>query len=736
MEENNNEVGNDINQNVSSAPVQPTKQAIEQNKKKQAVDSGVQKGGSALLQGLGVPKPIANMGGKAINKKLDNNPLGRLAKNKLGSKIPSGMSNSLGKLGNGLGSESSNKGVTQGLAGGLGAVTGLSRKDESSNENSEETKNESVDLGAGIKKIALFFIKHPGLIVTIATALGYILMISLIIFSVIALILYAQKLLTDIKEGVLDFFESLGNVLTFSGWRTNQSVYHKNIEGQIGIYSATTAEGNTVRYYVNSATFFTTMVEPSLLEKADDDKELTDEQMKISNELIEGDKIDSISNTDSLRTKYSIIKNDPISLIQNLYKCDSNESYNSCRIDEEKYQKYLEEDYVLFRYINCGNCEYKDKTDSEKKAIAKTMAADIIAQAKSGFGSSTADTQTDYMAHSIYNSGVRVITGTSNLPVPYKLEDYLSIKVANNEELSGKSIEVAKAYTLNEVSKLLVNYDPTSQTITENKFDATLVTEEIKAAVTETIKYRILKNDEVYYEENFDIFKAEQIGNNLENETYNDIIIELLGQDVKIIESIADGIELDTKTGFAIRVSPPAIDDPLYYGTDANGTRKGVVGLIGECAWYATNRAREITKTLNVTVWDGSANGNGYCDLSAVKNYNMCWGNDCEIKQGSIISWKYTGTCSYCKYGHVGIVESVNGTNAIISEGSVTKGNLTGGWSSVEDRLDTTMDRYNNCTSPKNTGCMSTSKQSIASLRTGANGRQIRCIIYLTEPVK
>ena len=727
MEDNNINEVEDISQKNSSASQQPIGNKKAQNLIKN--QNGFNKmggknsfkSGNASLKSNGLSKGINNLKG-------NNDSLKTLNKNNQNLNSTSEDQDSQS-----VGDTKQNK-----------PLSSLNPLNKQSNNNKNSGEKSFIDK---TKDIITFIKKHPGLVSTIGTVLLYLLAGLLIIFVVIIVILWVQKLLSDIKQGITNFFESTGNFLTFSGFRTNQGVYHENMESRIIIYGKANDSGEKIRAYVNAATYYNVVVDPDLLSEplqGDDVEkvEIPDDESKAELTSQENELSSSISTKKGLDNRYSIIKNDPIDLIENMYECQN--GTENCTFSEEKYEKYLKENYVTKRYINCGECDYKDASTLEKENLANKMTNDILSEARStyGFFNEQYD-QSNYTIYNIYTSGVNVKNLEGELIGNYEFVEYLSIKVANNSELSGVNNEVKKAYALNEISKLLATYTTEDSYVVEDNFDPTLVTEEITNLVTEVSVYKIIKEGRVYYIDDFNIQDAQDLPG-----TYVEIIAELLGEDVVITQSISDGLQVDPKTGFYMRLAEPSATNALYYGTVVNGKREGVHGLIGECAWYVENRAREITQSLNVTTWYGRANGNGFCGLEATKNYNVCRGSNCTPKQGSIISWEYTNYsddpssanyCSYCGYGHVGIIEQVyedekGKQKVVLSEASVTKGNLKGSWSSVENQLNNDNDRFLNCTSPNNNGCMSTSKSNVSLLNQGSHGKQIKCIIYLTEP--
>ena len=94
----------------------------------------------------------------------------------------------------------------------------------------------------------------------------------------------------------------------------------------------------------------------------------------------------------------------------------------------------------------------------------------------------------------------------------------------------------------------------------------------------------------------------------------------------------------------------------------------------GECAWYARYRAKEIIATMGYTETDAvrnadynGGNGGDYCYSEAYKDYKHYWNIDepGALKPGNLISWD---TDNPGGYGHVAVIENVQGDQVTISE--------------------------------------------------------------------
>lgn len=615
-------------------------------------------------------------------------------------------------------------------------------------------KNESKNNISFQKIIVKIIKKNPGLVLSIAIGLFSFLMHFLLILILAFAIMYAIELLSNVTETISNLGQIIWNGIIYKEWKTDQSFYLHNIEVLIDAflydenkYDKSTVDEEKIRYYVNTTTFYSNIVDPSLI---------VTESSSESDSTGDSDDIGTfIGDSVTLDNKYGSIKLDPRKLIPNMFDCGKYENGilkegglcsnlfvttdgaakselsiflgtgKKFYFSEEKYEKYLRESYVPEKFINCDKCSYKDVSDEEKASLADRISNEIMSQAKSNYTAHNADDKSNYTAYSIQSSGITVKDKEGNIVGKYSLSEYVETIV--ERDAAKYNDEIKKAYALTIISKLLV--DVSNNEIVEDNFDFSIVTENTKKAVAEVINLKIMKNGKVYYSK-FDFEKAEKV----DPQEYESILKALFGDDISIEKSISDGLQLDPTTGFYMRVEPPSTQPGTesyenYYG-------KNKIGLIGECAWYATNRAREITNILGVRTWTTNRHGGNFClDDGDAKYYKRCWpenGEKCSPKQGAIISWGYKWG-PYVEYGHVAIIEKVEGNNVIYSDSATNRGSTGYGADTIPNNL-----RLTNCISNPNKSCITTDKKvTIDELENGGSyGRFIHCYIYLDEPLE
>lgn len=612
-------------------------------------------------------------------------------------------------------------------------------------------KNKNVNKPSFQKLIIKFIKKNPGLFLSIAVGFFSFLMHFLLILVLIFAVMYVIELLSNVTEVINNVGQIVWNGIVYRKWETDQSMYLHNIEAYVDLYlkdenkyDKSTVDAEKIRYYVNTTTFYSNVVDPDLIGIESSGENSTES---------DNDDIGTfIGDSATLDNKYSSVKLEPKELIPKMFDCAKYEngirkesvicpfvfttnniptfsgnllSGSKFYFSEEKYEKYLREEYVPKKFINCDKCSYKDASNDEKTSIADRITNEIMSQAKSNYVSHNADDKSNYTAYSIQSSGITVKDKEGNVIGKYSLSEYVETIV--ERDAAKYNDEIKKAYALTIISKLLVNVS--NNEIVEDNFDSSIVTDSTKKAVASVINLKIMKDGKVYYS-TFDFEKAQEV----DPQEYVAILKALFGDDISIEKSISDGLQLDSTTGFYMRVEAPSTQPGTesyenYYG-------KNNIGYIGECAWYATNRAKEITNILGVRTWTTNRHGGNFCnDDGDARYYKRCWperGEKCSPKQGAIISWGYKWG-DFVEFGHVAIIEKVEGNNVIYSDSASSRGS---GNISIHETSNSV--RLSNCTSNPNKSCINPKqKATIEELEHGGfDGRFIHCYIYLDEPLE
>lgn len=730
------------------------------------------------LETANEPSSVSNFANRGINKldeKLSNsknnkNPVNKIknannknSNNKMPGLNKNNLKNNLGKnkLGNNKLASALNK------RRGLNKIPKLnSNRSQSLGSNSVPgnsnrfknlfggRKNKNVNKPSFQKLIIKFMKKNPGLFLSIAVGFFSFLMHFLVILLVVLAIAYAIQVISNVITAIEETGQRIWNAITLNGFETDQGVYLNNIENTMNnymsnekYYDKSTVDEDKVRYYTNTAVFYSKVVNPDIVDKKLDDDNSDEDDDKKTDDSKDEEVTDEtgtfIGSSSELKNKYGAVKGDPKDLIKNMFECGTYSngvltSEKSCDnadgdtkkwyFSEEKYKNYLTETYVPNKYINCDNCDYKNLSDERKKALASQMTNEIMSQARSFYSTHNADDKSNYTAYSIQSSGITVKDKEGNVIGKYSLSEYVETIV--ERDAAKYNDEIKKAYALTIISKLLVNVS--NNEIVEDNFDSSIVTDSTKKAVASVIDLKIMKDGKVYYS-TFDFEKAQKVN----PQEYVAILKALFGDDISIEKSISDGLQLDSTTGFYMRVSSPSPDSNTKSYQDYYGSNN--TSLIGECAWYATNRAREITNALGVRTWTTNRNGGTFCeDNGDAIYYERCWpsrGEKCAPKQGAIVSWSH-GT-----YGHVGIIEKVNADNTVLlSHAWIRKGKYGKKYEDMdlqvmEDDIDAgKIDRLDNCIGNGAAGCSVFETISITRLEHIWNGYNIVCYIYLTDP--
>lgn len=740
-----NETTSNISSNTSADPLKNTISQLKNDGLKTRdvtvddIDAIGEKAGKEILKSYGVPEQVLN---KVDTKNFDKISPAKKINDAGNKKIKEQLAKRINK-------NPQLKKAVNGLSNAVGRPINTSSESQETNQDFDNNQNLDVNTNSNstdiLGKIGNFIKNNPGVVVTAMITFLVILIPILFVLLIATGVMYVVEQLSNITSFIEDAGQIIWNGITLNGWRTDQNVYLFNIEeiskSFLNKADKTDVDEDKIRYYVNTTTFYSNFVNPELLEEVGKDEgnnssdkkpEDNSSEEEITNEFANS----IIGDSDELRKKYGDVKNDPKSLIPNMFECGvyennllvenkkcsglipSNEN-EKWYFSEGKYKKYLLETYVPQKFINCDNCGFKNSTEQEKDNAKRRMTEEILSQAKTFYKQHNINDQSNYTAYNISVSGITVKDLEGNVIGLFSLTEYVETIV--ERDAASYNDEIKKAYALNIISKLLSRI--ANGEIVEENFNREIVTESTKKAVEKVKDLKIMKDGKVYYS-TFDFEKAQTV----EPQEYESILKALFGDDITIEKSISNGLQLDPITGFYMRVEAPDKNDINYYGSNNHG-------LIGECAWYATNRAREVTRILGVTEFNDNGHGGNFCYFGDAKKFKTCWpskGEKCPPKQGAIISWKYSWG-PYVDYGHVAIIEQVNGNEVLYSDSATSRGSK--GLSA--DTIPHSQ-RYDNCTeNPKKSCIMTNRKATVNELETGGSwGRYIVCYIYLDEPLE
>lgn len=135
-----------------------------------------------------------------------------------------------------------------------------------------------------------------------------------------------------------------------------------------------------------------------------------------------------------------------------------------------------------------------------------------------------------------------------------------------------------------------------------------------------------------------------------QNLKYDEILKRFYGDDIQF-EQPSDEFEINSETGFKMRISRAQRDNKFFYSSESI---EFINAYEGECVWYAEGRADEILSNWGVNKkYTALGNGGEFCQNARKVNYQVNEDVN-DVTEGSIISWMYN------TYGHVAIVEKVN----------------------------------------------------------------------------
>lgn len=201
----------------------------------------------------------------------------------------------------------------------------------------------------------------------------------------------------------------------------------------------------------------------------------------------------------------------------------------------------------------------------------------------------------------------------------------------------------------------------------------------------------------------------------------------------KLVNIDSAGLVLDEDTEFLMRLARPQRTNEFYYYQDSNNYGRY---WEGECAWYGTARAAEILGSIGSSkTWTSNPNGGGFCGTTDAQNFDKSY-NYREPKQGAIVSWGKTND-----FGHVAIVEKVEGNEVTISEAYLGLGEKVGSgiWSKNYIRYggpggtQSPSRAKENCEYGSATGCFRSTTLTIDQMATYNGSYSFNCYIYLVE---
>ena len=94
----------------------------------------------------------------------------------------------------------------------------------------------------------------------------------LLILVLIFAVMYVIELLSNVTEVINNVGQIIWNGIIYQKWETDQSMYLHNIEVYVDLYlkdenkyDKSTVDAEKIRYYVNTTTFYSNVVDPDLI---------------------------------------------------------------------------------------------------------------------------------------------------------------------------------------------------------------------------------------------------------------------------------------------------------------------------------------------------------------------------------------------------------------------------------------------------------------------------------------
>lgn len=239
-------------------------------------------------------------------------------------------------------------------------------------------------------------------------------------------------------------------------------------------------------------------------------------------------------------------------------------------------------------------------------------------------------------------------------------------------------------------------------------------------------KGEFLDDDGTLYDVDITSIDKEQLKDlALEGKTYKEILAAMYGEGISVGKTSlinTEGLQLSSDGKFYMRLGMPLRTNNFYYYQDSNNYGRYYEG---ECAAYATCRAKEILASIESTKsWNANVNGGAYCSTSDSKKFNSSTDYTAP-KPGSIVSWEKPNGIN--GQGHVAIIEKVEGNIVTISEAFNNLGSLGNSYIRAHD---TSENRKQNCLK---TACFRTTTLTIEQMKNRKSNYTFMCYIYLAE---
>lgn len=534
----------------------------------------------------------------------------------------------------------------------------------------------------------------------------FFLILVVVITVVFGPIMIAQEMIDNIKEGVSNFFEKTGNLLTSKGWCTDSGCsaeaerkYYARLESAYNL-----SNGVVDVQLINATVFYGSVNFDETYENSDND---------------ESEEVDDDKKTE----EYQEARDDATALALNMVSGPK----ENLRLDYTKYKNYLINTYIPKRFKHLY-----PYSDDDEKSINKIADEIMMFASKKEINSSN-------LAYNSLglNCSVVSLKDVSGEITIHELEEYVAgvvtaENVGGSEEARKLQAIAARSYAVKNCDRVLVN------SIGDIKIDgkrdqAYKTPSEMGIAAAQATNGLILSyNDDVmtinfasyprafyngfpnypacsdvicetgsdgrewckttlYKQPNMETYELympdvqlsggtwngfhlnnqgghcygiSQLASNYYTSelgyTYEQMIEEFLSPGVTVVSLstlTADGgsnVALFNE-GYFVRKQQPEINN-AYFFSGLNYSFSN--GNVGQCTWYSFGRANEVLASVGSNLkWTIARHAGMWYDLN-IKNGTSAFQYSSDVtkpRAGSIIVWGQSGS-----YGHVGFVERVN----------------------------------------------------------------------------
>jgi len=542
----------------------------------------------------------------------------------------------------------------------------------------------------------------------------------ILIIAVIMLFLGPLMHINSIIEGIASFGDHLGNWVTGCGWTSDEECYNNRMDNfYVRVEDRSKFIKNSYNIDLNDELLIATLTYTNPFSDYEYDpknpgaddfikstkvdfRRATNEIDKLINEMTTCNMVVEIlnktytlevpcinTNEDSWEDRIGMAINPLGEVIENAIQDAITNALNGSlyditgKLDEEKYRKYLEEEFIEKYYS-------KHLPNDDTKQDKILLIVDEIYSRVAYFNYLFAIENNKVKEYANCPNGVSIdFNGEIK---NYSLETYVAGLICPNGECKGDNEEALKALSVAYRTLVLNQTSNCSEAITSDSLSSdfdTKIPDNVLDATKATGDEILISGSAIYNDLTVEQDKFFELAK--EGLNYKEILEKIYGEVVEVSGMVSSSGKYSvTPEGYGIMPKDKAElqERAKHYAEKKidiiNGQAinlmmyQDTAGLISQCPWYVKSRALELIYLSNMEdpikldAMDAliSARGNGnswYNGIPSLDPFNKS-SDSTQPRVGAIISWSSsTKAGASHNYGHVAIVEAVNYTKGTIT---------------------------------------------------------------------